>query len=78
VRRDRILCEPGDLGGLADIDAMHADLLPGTGLLGADLGGERPQARFVAIGQREIAAACRKFKHQRAPNTAGSAGDGNG
>ena len=38
-------------------------------------GGERLQAGLVAIGQREIAAACRKFKRQRAPNTAGSAGD---
>src|SRR3954453_1637855 len=42
----------------------------------ADLGGDALQARFVAIGQRQVAAARRKLERQRAADPAGRAGQG--
>jgi hypothetical protein len=64
-----------DLAGLADIDAMHADFAVG---IAADLGGELLQSRFVAVGEREIAAARGQFQRQCAADAAGGAGDGGG
>jgi hypothetical protein len=45
-----------DLGRLADIDRVHRDLLR---MAAADLGADALQARLVAIGQRQVAAARR-------------------
>ena len=64
-----------DLAGFADVDTMHRDLL----LVSAgNFRGERLQPRFVAIGQRQIAAARGKLERQRPADTAGGAGDGGG
>ncbi len=71
--RDRGLREIGDLRGLADIDAMHADLL-----LAPDLGGKRVQAGFVAVGNGKVAAARGQFDRQCSPDTARSSSDGSG
>src|SRR5882724_5415297 len=72
---DRGLRELGDLAGLADIDAVDADLLrPGA----ANLGGHTRQPGFVAIGEGEIAAARGKLDRQRPADAAGGAGHGCG
>ncbi|MGY4379681.1 hypothetical protein ACVWZ3_007320 [Bradyrhizobium sp. i1.3.6] len=71
--RDRITRELRDVAGLADVDAMHADLACGT-----DLGGERLQSGLVAVGEREIAAATSELDRQRAANAARRSRDGGG
>ena len=73
--RDRGLREILDLAGLADIDAVRADLALAVA---ADLGGDRLQPGLVAIGQRQIAAARGELQRQRAADAAGRAGDGGG
>src|SRR3954454_12619480 len=62
-----------DVVGLADVDAMQADLA-----CGSDLGRERLQPGLVAIGEREIAAAPRKLDRQRTADAACRSGDGGG
>ncbi|MGY4438934.1 hypothetical protein ACVW04_001716 [Bradyrhizobium sp. LM2.3] len=56
MRCCRLAREPRDVVGLADVDAVQADLA-----CGSDLGRERLQPGLVAIGEREIAAAPRKL-----------------
>ena len=73
MRGDRSLREILDLRGLADIDAMRADLAPGNF---SDLGGDLRQPGLVAIGEREVAAARGQFQRQRAADAAGGAGHG--
>ena len=58
---------------LADVDAMHRDLLR---MCAVDLGGDRRKPGFVAIGQRQVAAARRKLERQRASDPTGGAGQG--
>jgi len=72
---DRGLRELGDLAGLADIDAVNADLLR-TGA--TDLGGNTLQPGLVAIGECEIAAARGKLDRQRPADAAASARHGCG
>lgn len=71
MRRDRFARERCDIAGLADVDAMHADLA-----CGSDFGGGRLQSGFVTIGEGEIAAAVRQFNRQRAADAARRSCDG--
>src|SRR5262249_7516529 len=59
-----------DFSGLGDIDAMHADLAAA-----ADLGRERLQPGFVAIGKREVAAALAQLQRERPADAAGGSSD---
>src|SRR5437868_12103797 len=80
MSRGRALRERFDLAWLADIEPMHADF-PRLGFSAVgfgDLRRDRLQPGFVTIGEREIAAARRKFKRQRPANTTGGAGHGGG
>ena len=73
MRGRRLAREPRDVGGLADVDAMHADLSASS-----DLGRERLQPGLVAIGEREIAAAPRQLDGQRPADAAGGSRNGGG
>jgi hypothetical protein len=73
MRDGRLTRELRDVVGLADVDAMQADLA-----CGSDLGRERLQPGLVAIGEREIAAPPRKLDRQRAADAACRSGDGGG
>ncbi len=64
-----------DLIGFADIDAVHADF---SRVRFGDLGGHRLQSRFIAVGQRQIAAARGKLERQRPADAVGRAGHGGG
>lgn len=44
----------------------------------ADLGGERFQPGFVAVGEREVASTLAELQRQRAADAAGGSGDGGG
>ena len=72
---DSGLREGVNFPGLADVDAMRRDL---ELVRLADLGGDRLQARLVAIGEREIGAARGQLQRQRAADATGGAGDGGG
>ena len=75
----RRLREIGDLAGLADVDAMRGDLSPGrAGMRLGDLGGNHLQPGLVAVGEREIGAACRQFQRQRAADAARRPGHNGG
>lgn len=73
MRGGRLTRELRDVVGLADIDAMQAELA-----CGADLGRERLQPGLVAIGEREIAAAPCKLDRQCAADAACRSGDSGG
>ena len=64
-----------DLAGLGNIEAVRADLALAVA---GDLGGDLLQPGLVAIGQRQIAAACGELQRQRAADAARRAGDGGG
>ena len=72
-RCDRRLRKILDLAGLADVDAMRADLPPGNF---SDLGGDLLKPGLVAIGERKIAAARGQFQREGAADAAGGAGHG--
>src|SRR6185369_16574624 len=77
MRRGRFAGELRDVAGLADVDAMHADLACLVAS-SADLGGERLQPGLVAIGERKVAAAPGEFEGECAANAARSPRDGGG
>jgi len=64
-----------DLAGLGNIEAVRADLALAVA---GNLGGDLLQPGLVAIGQRQIAAACGELQRQRAADAARRAGDGGG
>ena len=68
---DSCLREGFDLARLADVDAVQGDF---SRMGFADLGGDGAQSRFVAIRQRQVAAARRQLKRQRPADAAGGAG----
>jgi hypothetical protein len=76
MRRYGRVGKASDLGRGADIEAMRGELDP---LLAADLGGNRPQACLVAVGQRKVAPTRGELEGERSANAAGrSRYDGGG